>query len=64
MGFVMGIWFLSTSIGDWLAGKVGSYYGTIPLKTLLGATLAVELVAAVIVFLLVKPSKRLMAGVS
>lgn len=64
MGFVMGIWFLSTSIGDWLAGKVGSYYGTIPLKTLLGATLAVELVAAVIVFLLVRPTKRLMAGVS
>lgn len=64
MGFVMGVWFLSISIGDWLAGKVGSYYGTIPLSKLLGATIAVEMAAAVIVFLLVKPTKKLMAGVS
>jgi len=64
MGFVMGVWFLSISIGDWLAGKVGSYYGTIPLRTLLGVTVAVELIAAMIILALVKPTKRLMAGVS
>lgn len=64
MGFVMGVWFLSISIGDWLAGKVGSYYGTIPLGKLLAATIAVELAAAAVVFLLVKPTKKLTAGVA
>ena len=32
-GFMMGIWFLSTSIGNWLAGKAASMYSSMPLPT-------------------------------
>jgi POT family proton-dependent oligopeptide transporter len=64
MGFVMGVWFLSISIGDWLAGRAGSQFETMPLPTLFGVSAAVPIIGAVILALLVKPTKRLMAGVS
>jgi POT family proton-dependent oligopeptide transporter len=64
MGFVMGVWFLSISIGDWLAGRAGSQFETMPLATLFGVSAAVPIIGAVILALLVKPTKRLMAGVS
>jgi POT family proton-dependent oligopeptide transporter len=63
-GFAMGIWFLSTSIGEWLAGKAGSMFGSMPLPKLFGISAAVPIAAAVVLALLVKPTKRLMAGVS
>jgi POT family proton-dependent oligopeptide transporter len=64
MGFVMGVWFLSISIGDWLAGKAGSLFESMPLEKLFGMSALVPILAAVILALLVKPTKRLMAGVS
>jgi POT family proton-dependent oligopeptide transporter len=64
MGFVMGVWFLSLSIGDWLAGRAGALFETMPLRTLYGVSAAVPIIAAIILALLVKPTKRLMAGVS
>ncbi len=64
VGFVMGIWFLAASIGNWMAGKAGSLYETVPLPKLFGIGAAVAIAAAVILALLIKPTKRLMAGVS
>jgi POT family proton-dependent oligopeptide transporter len=64
MGFVMGVWFLSISIGDWVAGRAGSQFETMPLPTLFGVSAAVPIIGAVLLALLVKPTKRLMAGVS
>jgi proton-dependent oligopeptide transporter, POT family len=63
-GFAMGIWFLSTSIGEWLAGKAGSMFESVPLPKLFGISAAVPIVAALVLALLVKPTKRLMAGIS
>ena len=63
-GFAMGIWFLSTSIGEWLAGKAGSMFGSMPLPKLFGISAVVPFAAAVVLALLVKPTKRLMSGVS
>jgi POT family proton-dependent oligopeptide transporter len=62
-GFMMGIWFLSTSIGNWLAGKAASMYSSMPLPTLFGAVAGFTFVAAVILALLIKPTVRLMSGV-
>lgn len=64
MGFVMGVWFLSISIGDWLAGKAGSLFESMPLKQLFGISGLIPVAAAVVLALLVKPTKRLMSGVS
>ncbi|MEO8593459.1 MAG: peptide MFS transporter [Candidatus Solibacter sp.] len=62
-GFMMGIWFLSTSIGNWLAGEAASVYSTMPLPTLFGSVAAFSILAAVALFLLIKPTVRLMQGV-
>ncbi len=62
-GFMMGVWFLSISIGDWLAGRAGSLYESMPLSTLFGTVAALSIGAAVVLALLIKPTVRLMAGV-
>ena len=64
VGFVMGVWFLSISIGDWLAGRAGSLFESMPLQKLFGISGLVPIVAALILLLLVKPTKRLMSGVN
>jgi POT family proton-dependent oligopeptide transporter len=63
-GFAMGIWFLSTSIGEWLAGKAGSLYASMPLPKLFGISALVPFAAAGVLALLVKPTKKLMSGVT
>jgi POT family proton-dependent oligopeptide transporter len=63
-GFVMGVWFLSIGTGNWMAGKAGSLYETVPLPTLFGIGAVVAIAAAVLLGVLVKPTKRLMSGVS
>jgi len=62
-GFVMGIWFLSTSIGNWLAGKAASVYSSMPLPTLFGSVAGFTFAAALVLALLSKPTVRLMSGV-
>jgi len=62
-GFMMGIWFLSISIGDWLAGKAGSLYSSMPLPTLFGVVALFGIVAAAALSVLVRPTVRLMSGV-
>ena len=62
-GFMMGVWFLSVSIGDWAAGKAASFYESMPLTQLFGTVAGVSLVAMLILVLMIKPTVRLMAGV-
>jgi POT family proton-dependent oligopeptide transporter len=62
-GFMMGIWFVSIAIGNWLAGKAASLYSSMALSTLFGTVAAITIVAALLLALLVKPTVRLMSGV-
>jgi POT family proton-dependent oligopeptide transporter len=62
-GFMMGIWFLASSVGNWLAGKAASLYTSMPLPTLFGSVAAFTIAAAVVLALLIKPTVRLMSGV-
>ena len=62
-GFVMGIWFLSTSIGNWLAGKAASLYSAMPLPQLFGTVAGFTFAAMILLLLLVRPTVRLMSGV-
>ena len=64
VGLIMGIWFLASSIGNWLAGRAGGLFSSMPLPKLFGSVAAVCLVAAIILALLIKPTKRMMSGVS
>jgi len=63
-GFVMGVWFLSLGTGNWMAGKAGSLYETMSLPTLFGIGAAVAIAAAVVLAILIRPTKRLMSGIS
>ena len=62
-GFMMGIWFLSISIGNWLAGKAVSLSASMPMATLFGAVAGFSIVAALVLSALIKPTVRLMSGV-
>jgi POT family proton-dependent oligopeptide transporter len=63
-GFIMGVWFLATGMGNWLAGKAGSLYDTVPLPELFGAVAGIAILSALVLALLVRPTKRMMSGIS
>jgi proton-dependent oligopeptide transporter, POT family len=60
VGLMMGVWFLSNSFGNKLAGWAASFFSTMPLNTLFTIVTAVLVGAAAVMFALVKPSRRLM----
>jgi dipeptide/tripeptide permease len=60
---MMGVWFLSVSIGDWAAGKAASFYESLPLTELFGIVAALSVVATIALALAIKPTVRLMDGV-
>jgi POT family proton-dependent oligopeptide transporter len=60
VGVMMGVWFLSNSFGNKLAGWAASFFSTLPLETLFGIVAAVLMVASVVMFALVRPIRRLM----
>jgi POT family proton-dependent oligopeptide transporter len=62
-GFVMGIWFLGTAVGNWLAGRAGGLFESMPLPQLFGAVAASALVAGLVLAVLIKPTVRMMSGV-
>ncbi len=62
-GFMMGIWFLSIAIGNWLAGNAVSFSVKMSMPTLFGAVAAFSVGAALVLALLIKPTVKLMSGV-
>ncbi|HKE89631.1 MAG TPA: peptide MFS transporter [Gemmatimonadales bacterium] len=64
VSLMMGVFFLSNSLGNKLAGWTAGFFSSMPLSQLFGAVAAVCLVAAVIMFVLVNPVKRMMGGVT
>lgn len=63
-GFMMGIWFLSISMGNWLAGKAASLYSSMPLPQLFGTVAVFSIVAAIALAVLIKPTVKLMGEVN
>jgi POT family proton-dependent oligopeptide transporter len=61
-GLMMGVWFLSIALGNKLAGVTAGLFETLPLPVLFGIVAATVLAAAVLLFTLVRPIRRLMAG--
>jgi len=60
VGLMMGVWFLSNAFGNKLAGWAAGFFSTMPLETLFAVVTGVLLAAAVVMFALVKPVRRLM----
>jgi POT family proton-dependent oligopeptide transporter len=59
-GLIMGVWYLSISVGNYLAGMASSVYETMPLPTLFGLTTAMAFSAALVLALLVRPIRRML----
>jgi POT family proton-dependent oligopeptide transporter len=59
VGVMMGVWFLSNAFGNKLAGWAAGFFSTMPLQTLFGVVAGVLLVSSVVMFVLVKPIRRL-----
>lgn len=71
VGLMMGVWFLSIALGNIIAGKLAGFFpdpnapASTPysLTTLFGTVGVVALAAALILFFLIKPIRKLMGGV-
>jgi proton-dependent oligopeptide transporter, POT family len=63
VGMMMGVWFLAIAAGNKLAGLIAGFSATVPFTTLFGAVAAATIGAAVVLFLLIRPIRRLMGGV-
>jgi proton-dependent oligopeptide transporter, POT family len=63
-GLVMGIWFLATSLGNYIGGRVSGLYESFPLPGLFAAVAIFSVVAALVMFALTPPIKRMMGEVN
>ena len=63
VGLMMGVWFLSNAAGNKLAGWAAGFFSSMPLNQLFTITTAVLLGAAIVMFAIIKPAKRLMGDV-
>jgi POT family proton-dependent oligopeptide transporter len=59
-GMVMGIWFLASSIGNYLAGRAAGYAQHYTQTTLLTVLTVIMFIAAVVMFVLARPMTRMM----
>jgi POT family proton-dependent oligopeptide transporter len=64
VGQMMGIWFMTISLGNYIGGRVAGLFESLPLPSLFGAVAGTTLAACLILAVLVKPIKRLMGGVN
>jgi len=60
---MMGVWFVSISVGNYLGGRLASVYGTLPVPVLFSLVAGFSIVAGLCLFLIAKPVTRLMGGV-
>jgi POT family proton-dependent oligopeptide transporter len=56
----MGVWFLATSVGNYLGGRVGGLYESFSLPGLFGAVALFALGASLVLALLIRPIRRML----
>ena len=60
-GLMMGVWFLASSVGNYVGGQISSLYETFTREAIFGAVTGYAVLAGVIMALLIGPIKRMMA---
>lgn len=63
VGLMMGVWFLSNSVGNKIAGFTAGFFSSMPLDRLFGIVAMVCLAAGVLLFTLIRPIQKLMGDV-
>jgi proton-dependent oligopeptide transporter, POT family len=61
VSLMMGVWFLATSVGNYIGGRIGGFYESFSLPTLFTAVTVFALVATAVMAALVKPIRRMLA---
>jgi len=64
LGVMMGVWFLSNAFGNKIAGWAAGFVSSMPLESLFGVVAGTLAAATVIMFVLIKPIRRLMGAQS
>jgi POT family proton-dependent oligopeptide transporter len=62
-GLMMGVWYLGSSVGNYIAGQMAGFYEEMPLAQLFGAVSVLPIAAGVLMLLLAPKFARLMHGV-
>jgi POT family proton-dependent oligopeptide transporter len=61
-GFMMGVWFVSLSLGNYMGGRLAAFYGELPMDSLFRTVALFALVAGVVLALLARPVARLIGA--
>ncbi len=61
-GLMMGVWFLATSVGNFIGGRVSGFYESFALPSLFGAVAAFAILAGLILFAFVPSMRKLTAA--
>jgi POT family proton-dependent oligopeptide transporter len=62
VGTMMGVWFLATSVGGFIGGRISGLYESFPLPRLFALVAGFALLVAFALVLLIRPMRRLTAG--
>jgi POT family proton-dependent oligopeptide transporter len=63
-GSIMGVWFMATSVGNFVGGQVAGQFEKFPLPSLFGAVCLTTVIAGLICLALTPTIKKLMGGVN
>jgi dipeptide/tripeptide permease len=55
---MMGVWFLAAAVGNYVGGRMASFYETWPRPTLFGAVAAFGIVPGLLMLALARPLKK------
>ncbi len=61
-GLVMGVWFLGTSVGNFLGGRTAGFYESMSLPTLFGTVGGFAILAGLVLLVFVVPMRRLVGA--
>jgi POT family proton-dependent oligopeptide transporter len=62
-GLMMGVWFLATSVGNFIAGRLAGFYEAMPLSELFGTIALFGIIPGIVLLALARPIKQLMGEV-
>lgn len=62
-GFMMGVWFLSIAVGNFMGGRLGALYESFPLTQLFGYVGGTGILIGLILLAISKPVTKLMGGI-
>jgi POT family proton-dependent oligopeptide transporter len=62
-GLMMGVWYLGSSVGNYIAGRLAGFYEEMPLAELFGAVSILPIAGGIVMLLLSRRFARMMHGV-